>query len=342
MFHRDEGDNHNCLLVIQCDSGHINGDLIACARYRIYDERVNALERNKLQGRSGVTHVLFIINLPHYVSGSSFVGFQGDPWISAHIDDPRPTRGDTIEPVHAMSARISELFIGEFVHDIQSLLYSSYEQVHLQNKSNSEETSIESESGDNPQLDDLAYSNQDSEEQRDDEKPTANPAIEELLVIDIEDSDMNLVPVSSPQERSVLQTIDTAFVATQENPAHPVSGDIRDEESPMNTVFPVSGGVYPDVLLDPHEDEANNIISKPQQMLKQMYAEDPIRSHPRTQYLKAQCRRLYNCIQAAASKIEDLTQDRSTQRIARLTKLIQRLPDHLGNKYYVSCILILC
>ena len=43
-----------------------------------------------------------------------------------------------------------------------------------------------------------------------------------------------------------------------------------------------------------------------------------------------QCRRLYGCIQAAASRLEDSTKDRSTQRVTRLTKLIQRYPDHLS------------
>lgn len=30
------------LLILQCDSGHLNGDLVACARYRIDDERERA------------------------------------------------------------------------------------------------------------------------------------------------------------------------------------------------------------------------------------------------------------------------------------------------------------
>lgn len=121
LFYRDEGDDYDCLIVIQCDSGHINGDLISCARYRIYDERVKALERNKCIQRRGVTHVLFIINLPHQVLSSRFVGFQGDPWISAHIDDLRPTSRDTIIPLEALSARISELFIGGYINVIGSM-----------------------------------------------------------------------------------------------------------------------------------------------------------------------------------------------------------------------------
>ena len=390
--------------MIQCDSGHINGDLIACARYRIYDERVNALEKNKLQGRGGVTHVLFIINLPHYVSGSSFVGFQGDPWISAHIDDPRPSHGDTIEPVHAMSAKISELFIGGYINDIQSLLSTTCEQVQLQNESNSDNSSDEIETEDSPmrpsqdlyredelgkdsdsevlfvrhetegnenepeiphghspdaiqgsqelymssefngqdssQLDPLAHNKQDFVEQHDDENPTAKPASEEMLVVDIEDIDTELVSVSSPQERRVLQNIDTTFVASQENLAHAVSGLIEDNDPSTNIIHPVARDVYPAVHDANEGEQAQDNLSKSQYMLEQVCAEHPIGihygNHQIPQFQKAQCRRLYNCIQAAASKVEDLTKDRSTQRVTRLTKLIQRLPDRLGKKHYMS------
>ena len=55
---------------------------------------------------------MFVIHLPHQAANSSFVGFQGDPWISVHIDDLRPTSDSTIMPYEAMDVPISELFIG--------------------------------------------------------------------------------------------------------------------------------------------------------------------------------------------------------------------------------------
>ena len=70
-------DDEVSLLIIQCDSGRINGDLIGCARYRVLDLRANSKEH---------VHVLFIIHLPVHVAYSSFVGIQSDPWISCHID----------------------------------------------------------------------------------------------------------------------------------------------------------------------------------------------------------------------------------------------------------------
>ena len=125
LFQKQAGNDVSRLIVIQCDSGHKNGELIACARYRIYDERAKALKKQEIQHTlGGVTHVLFVINLPHQVSNSSFVGFQGDPWVSYHIDELCPTSEDTVDPRRAISASISELFIGEYIDDIQLDLYS--------------------------------------------------------------------------------------------------------------------------------------------------------------------------------------------------------------------------
>jgi hypothetical protein len=102
-FKGGEEDESSILVIIQCDSGHANGDLIACARNRIYDVRSDK-ERD--------THVVFVIHLSHQAANSSFVGFQGDPWISVHIDDLRPTSDSTIMPYEAMDTAISHLFLG--------------------------------------------------------------------------------------------------------------------------------------------------------------------------------------------------------------------------------------
>ncbi len=113
-------------MIIQCDSGHLNSDLIACARYRVCDEAIRGNKKNKIHdGRDSrddnsgdsenkipITHVLFIIRLPQQEVKSQFVGFQGDPWISVHIGDLRPTSEATVIPEQAVNAFISELFIG--------------------------------------------------------------------------------------------------------------------------------------------------------------------------------------------------------------------------------------
>ena len=114
-FLREERHSQPFLVVVQCDSGHLNCDLIACARYRVCDEAIKMKKaKNSIPGRNDVTHVLFVIRLPQQEVKSQFVGFQGDPWISVHIDDLRLTSETTVIPEQALITKISELFIGEF------------------------------------------------------------------------------------------------------------------------------------------------------------------------------------------------------------------------------------
>lgn len=44
------------------------------------------MDERKRSTVHGITHVLFIIQLPRVAGGTSFTSFQGGPWISAHID----------------------------------------------------------------------------------------------------------------------------------------------------------------------------------------------------------------------------------------------------------------
>ena len=102
------------LLIVQCDSGHLYGDLIACARYRVDDEK----ERSSGQWNPGHgrTHVLFIIHLPRGggdIRLGSFVGFQGGRWLSAHIDDLRAPSEAALSLDDALHTPISDLFYSE-------------------------------------------------------------------------------------------------------------------------------------------------------------------------------------------------------------------------------------
>ena len=75
IFRRYTGED--CLLIIQCDAGHLNIDLIACARHRIIDERVSALQMNTDTDQYvplQATHVVFIVQLPKQAGGTKFVG----------------------------------------------------------------------------------------------------------------------------------------------------------------------------------------------------------------------------------------------------------------------------
>ena len=62
--------NPQKLLLVQCDSGHKNTDLIACARFLMADElyQVQASLRNTI-------HLVLLVQLPR-VAGGCFVSFQ--------------------------------------------------------------------------------------------------------------------------------------------------------------------------------------------------------------------------------------------------------------------------
>ena len=122
MFEQQNDDMADSLLIIQCDSGHLYGDLIACARYRVDDERERSSYR-WTHGRAR-THILFIIHLPR-AGGSdgagggtriklgSFVGFQGGRWLSAHIDDLRTPSEAVLRLDDVVHTSISDLFYSD-------------------------------------------------------------------------------------------------------------------------------------------------------------------------------------------------------------------------------------
>ena len=401
--------------MIQCDSGHLNGDLIACARYRVYDERVNALNKNKIQNRDGVTHVLFIINLPHQVSSSSFVGFQGDPWISSHIDDLRPTSSGTIEPLHAITTNISELFIGEYIHDITPLLDVTHERIpRLLSQSVSEESLLgegttqempmhdadvgsEGSESDNdtgehqmqPELQ-VEHSFPDAsiieqlpefpgqpsvpfestvvgphhqlvfQEQGDDELPTdlvtaQNNLTNKMKVInDVEEDKMEFPSANIPQGSLAVHNISTEsdVAAYQENPVHLESADsdrhqlsprtcepVEDDPAVLHSIDEIVTPSQAVLFVEPEVPNTTDMDTEDQEIHPTPLV---IQNTAKQQPPSGQCRRLYGCIQAAASRLEDSTKDRSTQRVTCLTKLIQKYPDNLskqllGYSFYLEC-----
>ena len=337
FLRQDEKDTANRLVVIQCDSGHKNGTLIACARYRIYDERIKAINKNKLQNRVGVTHVVFIINLPHQVSSSSsFVGFQGDPWISCHIDDLRPTSGKMIEPLQAISANISELFIGEYICDIRPLLdtvckqqqqqvsvVESEEDPHevesrMMTTSLTPERQLEEEEGEESTKESDKESDVHSLSGEGDKDRVKN----EEDQISIKDS----LPPQDFDEQTVF-TQQELTLEGAESVRSPGDMEVIDiEEQPQEIGFasayrPEDENITDEIYGYKGDNAMDLSLSKPKHVTIDRC---PI----------AQCQRLYGCIQAAASYLEDATKDRSTQRVSRLTKLIPRDPvEHIG-KYF--------
>lgn len=68
--HLDDFRQEVVLIVIQCDSGNSNANLIACARNCALDECEKSKERRELPA-----HIVFIIQLPRK-KGGCFTGFQ--------------------------------------------------------------------------------------------------------------------------------------------------------------------------------------------------------------------------------------------------------------------------
>ena len=112
--------------------GYIADDLIACARNRVYDMRAKAAREFKFHKNVDPneehmevedvvlgTHVLFIFYLPVQTLHSSLVGFQGDPWISAHIDEIRPSSENILTLDIAQGVSISKLFYAPLEDDEQ-------------------------------------------------------------------------------------------------------------------------------------------------------------------------------------------------------------------------------
>ena len=330
------------LVIIQCDSGHLNGDLIACARYRIYDLRTRA-------DFGQITHVLFIIHLPHQVSSSSFVGFQGDPWISAHIDDLRPTSGDAVADFEAIGSTISELFLGVSItkrqrkeskkedeepgnlNQFESNPAAVEEEGTYRNKVEVEGLGDDSKSGISRSH---AFIGSSEEMTSDDEEEKERDKKQELWaerVQDSKDSDME-------SEESLSQSGNSNEMSVE---------DIESDELEYRGI--------PEKMHDNKNIEANvknfmnnDVSSLEPTQLSFRYStthhlniphHSPSNKYARETSRSPLFKRLYGCIQAAASRLKDVTNKRSTRRVEILVHLIPKEPPNtLGIVQFVYVI----
>lgn len=65
------------LLILQCDSGNKNANLIASARYYIDEilQSIQTRQYTKESTKAGTIHVVFIVQLPR-IAERCFTGFQ--------------------------------------------------------------------------------------------------------------------------------------------------------------------------------------------------------------------------------------------------------------------------
>ena len=98
------------ILIVQCDSGDDNFNLIAGARHILMEERRNAPELLNLSTIEPV-HIALVVQLARVAGGCrNFVGFQGGKWMSTHIDELRPPGKHTPSIEQLTDRPISDLF----------------------------------------------------------------------------------------------------------------------------------------------------------------------------------------------------------------------------------------
>ena len=107
----NEGDAY---ILVQCSSGHLNKDLISCARHKAIDELENFRQRDEWEtdyvrhGRR--IHIIFIVSLPKVPGGTRFPAFQGGKWLCVHLDDLRSPEANALTFMAAVQNPLSELF----------------------------------------------------------------------------------------------------------------------------------------------------------------------------------------------------------------------------------------
>ena len=116
-FFEDLGGECPGILLVQCDSGDENFNLIAGARHILLEERTNASEILNLSSLEAI-HIVLITKLLRIAGGCrNFVGFQGGKWMSAHIDELRPPGRHTPSIEQLIDRPISKLFNGDRVEE---------------------------------------------------------------------------------------------------------------------------------------------------------------------------------------------------------------------------------
>uniref|UniRef100_A0A8D0HB33 Ring finger protein 213 n=1 Tax=Sphenodon punctatus TaxID=8508 RepID=A0A8D0HB33_SPHPU len=105
----------NKILIIQTDfeDGSLSAQLVASAKYSAVNE-INKVELGEVS-----VFVYFITKLPRIEGGSSYVGFHGGLWQSAHIDDLRRSK-DMLSDVTALrNVTISQLFCEDVEESVE-------------------------------------------------------------------------------------------------------------------------------------------------------------------------------------------------------------------------------
>ena len=295
-----------CLLIIQCDFGHMNGDLIACARYRIYDMRAKALLHLSSRPQSHTTHVLFIIHLPVQAMHSSFVGFQGEPWVSCHIDELRKSSEGALTLEVAQGVPISELFYGRPEED--GLFQPPYPEAEKEVAEST--TEVKEYVARREEVEDVET---EEYEEREGDEGRQGEAERNVQVVDIEEEEKEDKQKGEEEGEGKEEEEEEKVLGVSE------SKEGTEQEQMMQCCQ--DGGI------EEGEEETMGEGKEEEQEEKEVpirAAGSQEREEEVVDQIYAQCTRLNGCIQAAASRLQD-----STQNKKRAIKRVELLIDHI-------------
>ena len=131
------------LLLVQCDNGEANFNLIACCRYLVDETRRRTLE--DIDDHVKPIHIIFIIQLPKIAGGCQhFVGFQGGKWQSVHIDELLESNEQLPQIEQLVNRSVSDLFqpadpargdvIEDMDVDLDASILSGSQELHVENR----------------------------------------------------------------------------------------------------------------------------------------------------------------------------------------------------------------
>lgn len=245
-----------------------------------------------------VTHVVFLVNLPVQAAQSTFVGFQGEPWVSCHIEELRPIEEGSITVEGAQGVPISKLFYG-------GMLQADAEMHELERQESDLSSNVEAA---------LTIENTRSIEMDEEQKIEENNLkMNDLQIVSkvVEGKhNADAMEVEDIKHEELIESISS----TRESIEEPMQEDIQqsEEEEYKN-----------DSSLHSSVEETANIIAVnyERDICSEMYT---------------QCVRLNSCIQAAASCLQDSTMNkhRAAERVRLLINVIPQKPVFpLGNYY---------
>ncbi len=332
-------------MIVQCDSGHLNSDLIACARYRVCDEAIRAKAKNRIQSRDDITHILFVICLPQQEVNSQFVGFQGDPWISVHIDDLRPTSAATVIPELALNSSISQLFIGQLNtiysgHDDQIMqLETEHKDVDnevllsasFNQHGNSNSPSI---LGEETTVDESYKMDTEGEQSRlftvpePVYKDSAHSGEASEMVMEVEDIEDKQFSDPSLGTVALLETMDIEEHLSDTSQSGYNDMEVVGMSVPQASEDPVQKVV--DKMPTLGSCEVEKVLNQDDELWGTQFRRASTAFNP-------QHHRLLGCVQAAVSILKDSQRDRAMHRIHLLMALIPKSQEQLlGNQHFLT------